>query len=332
LYPSNCIRIDDSDEPSNILRFRFHLPISHLNKTEGLLLIGSPPHRGLLSIAYEEDSTIRIGYTDGNGTNLTSPPLKAEQFKEHEIAIARSSVYAPLKGSRKENLPHLLLSYDRQPVLSIPYLGDSALAHTVPVSMATERFLPDSIPFSGRYAPIELRRDAAAILPSSFAKPSASDYGAFKIEAHLPKGRLGTSEPLVTTGVSGAGDFVYVLYEDSGHIKIGFDHWGIRGLLSRSIPIDYSVSHYITISIGSLYPMDGDILFQGTDDRQVDTLKHRILITIDGQTIIDAFSDCYESPPAFVDLGRNKIGGSTTGAVFSGTILSTMRVPLPSFR
>jgi hypothetical protein len=150
-------------------------------------------------------------------------------------------------------------------------------------------------------------------------------YGQIDLRVRLPVDRMGRSEPLVTTGVTGAGDFVYVVYHDLKHIRIGFDHWGVRGVISPPIPIDYARVHRLSIRLGSLFPPDGDVLFRTMATGQVDALKNEVRVILDDAPVLEFLSPCYESPPAFVSIGQNTIGGSTTDSSFSGKILEVAR-------
>jgi hypothetical protein len=169
--------------------------------------------------------------------------------------------------------------------------------------------------------------DSAASAGSERGRSApALTYGSVDLRVRLPIHPAGHSEPLVTTGIAMAGDLLYVIYTDADHIQIGFDHWGVGGALSPPIRIDYRQAHDFHISMGSLYPQDGNIRYQDLPPAFVDRLKGRVTVTVDGQTALSFASECYESPPAFVAIGRNSIGGSTTGPVFSGEILKVSRV------
>jgi hypothetical protein len=154
----------------------------------------------------------------------------------------------------------------------------------------------------------------------------ALTYGAVDLDVRLPSHPAGRSEPLVTTGIAMAGDLVYLIYTDSDHIQIGFDHWGVGGALSPPLRVDYRKPHQFHISMGSLYPQDGNIRYQDLPASFVDRIKRHVNVTIDGQSALTVASECYESPPAFVSIGRNAIGGSTTGSEFSGEIMKVSRV------
>ena len=81
----------------------------------------------------------------------------------------------------------------------------------------------------------------------------SGSYGAIEMSVVFPYWVPGTQEPLVVTGRTGAGDFVYVRYVDISHVSFGFDHWGIGGLTSKPIAMDFSRTHRIAITFQSLY-------------------------------------------------------------------------------
>jgi hypothetical protein len=130
----------------------------------------------------------------------------------------------------------------------------------------------------------------------------------------FPLDVLGTNEPLVVTGETGAGDFLYVRYLDSSHISIGFDHWAIGGEVSPPIEINYGETHHISMTMGSLFP-------EGSAERQ----SRRLLVELDGKPVLSDTRDTYSSAPAAIEIAANKIGGSTCGPLFTGRILSTER-------
>src|SRR6185312_13508548 len=83
-------------------------------------------------------------------------------------------------------------------------------------------------------------------------------YGPVRLIVLLPSGRSDRQEPLLTTGRNGKGDFIYLVYLDERHIKLGYDHWGVSGGLSEPIAIDYGPPHAFRLSLGSLYPSEND--------------------------------------------------------------------------
>ncbi len=105
------------------------------------------------------------------------------------------------------------------------------------------------------------------------------------------------------------GDFVYVVFQDTARIKFGFDHWGVSGLVSSLIPVDYAVSHEVTIGMGSMYPASA-----------APELTHRLYVAMDGKVIFDQKQNFHRAEPGSVIVGLNLIGGGSTESRFSGPI------------
>ena len=96
------------------------------------------------------------------------------------------------------------------------------------------------------------------------------------------------------------------------------------------LPIDYSVDHVLEIQTGALLPPPGHILLSPLSSAEVDNLKRRVRILLDGEVVLDAEQSTYESSTYDVFIGRNAIGGSACVYEFSGEIKSVTRLPLPA--
>jgi hypothetical protein len=165
--------------------------------------------------------------------------------------------------------------------------------------------------------------------PASTPGVLASNYGALDLQVRLPPGQIGRSEPLVTTGVTGAANMIYITYVDHDHARIGFDYWGVGGFMGPVFALDYSKAHRLEISMGSLYPAASASSLRDLSRSAVDLLKRHVLAKVDGAIVLAGESECYESPPALVEVGRNGVGASTAGPAFTGQILKVRRVFAP---
>jgi hypothetical protein len=151
-------------------------------------------------------------------------------------------------------------------------------------------------------------------------------YGWIHLRLRFPANRVPQAEPIVSAGVEEAGDFVYVVYSDSSHIRIGFDHWFKGGPLSPPIPIDYAKDHDVDISMGSLYPPGEDFVFFGMSPKWVASLKETVWVKVDGNPVIQAPSEFWDASPGQVTIGRNDIKGTTSNPRFTGEIIECKRV------
>jgi hypothetical protein len=131
----------------------------------------------------------------------------------------------------------------------------------------------------------------------------------------------------MTSGINGAGDFIYVVYEDDQHVRLGFDHWNGGGVLTDPIAVDYHAPHEIWISASSLYPQNpDDPAWQAVPFADRERLRTHTLVALDGTTVINAAQQTYPATSAHVDFAENRIGGSTADATFSGLVHSVDRV------
>lgn len=147
-------------------------------------------------------------------------------------------------------------------------------------------------------------------LGSNSSLSSLNGYpGRVKLTVRFPIDRLGTAEPLIVTGRSGSGDSIYVIYQDSAHVRIGFDHWGIGGLVSPDILINFNETHSLIVAMGSLYP--ATISKNQTE---------QLYIELDGQILWNVQQKFHPSTPGSIAFGVNLIGGGTSSAIFNGKI------------
>lgn len=119
-------------------------------------------------------------------------------------------------------------------------------------------------------------------------------------------------QPLLTVGMTGEADFVYVIRTDSKHIRFGFDHWGEGGPLSEPIPVDETSRHLVEIYLSSLHAVDGSpSSLRGYE------------IFLDGHSVLRGGTVPYPATADSVFVGINPLGGSTTTSNFQGEIQSS---------
>jgi hypothetical protein len=125
----------------------------------------------------------------------------------------------------------------------------------------------------------------------------------------------GVGQALVETGRTGRGDILYIVRDDSTHIHFGFDHWGISGFTGPSVAINPRLPHHLSIAMPSLLaPAD-----------RTGAAARTVRVTLDGSVVFRADTPCHEAGRDELFLAANHLGASTTGAAFSGLILTADR-------
>lgn len=127
--------------------------------------------------------------------------------------------------------------------------------------------------------------------------PGTSDLYHLRVRFGVPA--PGVMEPLLTRGVTEAGDFVYVVYLDKGRVQLGYDHWGIGGPKSAPVRVALDSWHDVLIDL--------------------DHINRCVTVQLDGVIILQHETDFYPARPDQVRVGSNPIGGLPTQP-FSGVI------------
>lgn len=149
--------------------------------------------------------------------------------------------------------------------------------------------------------------------------------GPVRIRFVLPRTEPGRQQPLLVTGKPYAGTFVYVVYFDATHIKIGVDVWGVLGHETEPIKVDYFAEHEVVIDSGALYPA-GHPALTHLSAAEFARLRNHLRIELDGRTVVDREVNTFESTARQVTVGRNRLGGSNCEPDFVGEILGVERL------
>ncbi|MSU22438.1 MAG: hypothetical protein EXS32_01290 [Opitutus sp.] len=123
--------------------------------------------------------------------------------------------------------------------------------------------------------------------------------------------RAGRNEPLITTGETGAGEFVFVKFLGDGTAAFGYDLWGAGGPVSAPVKIAAGVRYPLHVELPSLGPARGPAVRRA----------ERLRVIFNGAALVDAPGGAYEPRKgSLVFFGENPIGGSSCGPNFSGEI------------
>jgi hypothetical protein len=299
--------VPDLKEPEPV-ELTLLLPPLRPGASDPLLVTGKGTTSDLIYCAYGPDNRVKFVLDHFGNGGPQSEFVQFDPLKPHTVTIWMASLEKGALSGR------LVLVFDGRTLLNVkqPYYpggAESALVGLNPYSATTA-----GENFTGQI--IRVAQVGLDTLPPPPA--NTGSYGAIEMSVLFPPNMLGRGDPLVVTGVSGAGDFVYVKYVDLGHVIIGFDHWGVGGSLSEPIEVSYNDVHRIGISMDSLYPPEVRAHLPGT-----------VRVTLDGDEVLETPWHCYPSGSEDITIGRNEIGGSTCGQEFTGRILSVERFPQP---
>jgi hypothetical protein len=152
-------------------------------------------------------------------------------------------------------------------------------------------------------------------------------YGPLLLDIRFPQNPvIGRGEQLLS--LAGGADVLYVDEPDEGHVQLRFFHRGVGGPSSDPVAVDRGRVHTLVLDMGALYPPAEHPLFAGWPENLVDALHRRLVLTLDGNTVLDRSVDYYAN-----DYFHTRIGPAIPAvageALFSGTLLNVRRAQMP---
>jgi hypothetical protein len=288
------------------IELKLYLPTGKRSGAEPLLLTGIHDTSDLLYCIYDGSNRVKFCLDHWGAGGPLSEGVDYNPLEPHFVTVWMGSMAGSAFG-------RLVLLFDGKPLLNVEQVFYPSSPETVVLgynqfgSTAAERQFTGQI-VGSKQVPLE------SLPPLG----RSGSFGAVEMSVVFPLNAIGTNEPLVVTGITGKGDFIYVMYTDANHITLGYDHWAVGGIVGKPMEIDYGETHHLSITMGSLYP-------PGSDQRW--SRIERVLV--DGKTALDVEMPAYPSASDQIRIGKNPIGGSTCGPQFTGQILSIERSPAP---
>jgi hypothetical protein len=271
------------------VRLALRFPAFHASYGEPLLSTGHPGSGDLVYVTYLGSGRVRFGHdSTGNGAVETAT-LACDSAAEHILDIDLGSLHAA--ASAGEPAP-FRLRFDGRLLISTlrPFHPAS------PVETAFGLNAAGSSAAAGSFSGPKLEAAALEALPGP--PPVRAGEGPVRLLVRFPTSRTGAREPLLTTGVPGAGDVVYVAYESGSQIRFGHDHWGVGGPLSEPVGLDLNEVHEVTIAASP-----------------------RLRVWLDHVLVLDSPVRPYDAAAGQIFPAGNPIGASTCEARFTGTLL-----------
>jgi hypothetical protein len=299
---------------SRSARMTVHFPEGREGMTEPLLDAQAGPGKCVLAVTYRSPGKATLSLIGDPGATAAAAEIDYDAGQNHQIDIE------PTMDAKSADSLGLSCTFDGKQVLGGTSPEPSKYVPILRSGLNESGIAGSQVRFLGP------KLDLVA-MPEEAPLPLGGESGMAVIAVTFPVNKTGRHEPIMTSGINGAGDFIYVVYEDDQHVRLGFDHWNGGGVLTGPIAVDYHAPHEIWISASSLYPQKpDDPAWQGIPIGDRERLRTHTLVALDGTTVINAAQPTYPSAPAHVDFGENRIGGSTADASFSGLVHSVDRV------
>lgn len=277
---------------------------------ETLAVIGRPPHEDRLVARHLGDGRAQFGFAPAGAAERFGAPVKLAPGTPHRVRASIASLLPPathpfFAGYTPEEIRATLRSarivMDGAPVLTEYLRLDRPGAPVVRVERA-ERWE------RGAFTPAE-RAEAIARLQTKSAG------GALRLRVRLQAQPAGTREPLVVTGRTGAGEILLLEHLGGGEVRFALDSWGQPLRTSAKTRLEPGREHQLRVTLGALATVDDATALRGAH-------AGPLRVAIDGVTVWQEWTDYHLAEHAEVFIGRNPIGGTSCGSVFSGEILA----------
>lgn len=264
-------------------------------------------------VHYLDRDHVRFGFEHTSGGSWTGPPVRVSPGQAHVVVVQMGSLFPPRESPAFDRLPPEAVESETR---TVKVLVDGRVALNVKADCYDATDWQPSIGTSGAHRPGFKRDFSGRLLSWKHVAPLPPDnesalYGRVHVSLTLPTFTAQRSDPILSSGVRGRGDLLYITYLDRSHFALGHDCWGYGG--STSAPVEYTPGKPVILDI-SCPPLGppGEI--------------KRLRITCNGQAVMDVAERFNPSAPSDVAVGVNVIGASTAGISFTGDIKTLDRI------
>ena len=287
---------------------------------EPLMTTGTGKNYDILFVQYEGLGQAVLGLYHHLSEPTLSKIMGYDPLVPHTVKVWMGSLADPIKtevpGEGLREAQRLTVVFDGKVALNQEQVFYPASPSSV--RLGRNALVPDVVlpTFSGRIESVNSFGFEALPDPGLLRQ-----YGAVDMTVLFARGAQGAAEPLVVTGVAGAGNFIYLRYLEGDKMIFGFDHWGIGGIVGKPVVVDTWKPHRLRMTMGSLYP----------PGENVGEWRTRVKVWLDDTVVLEGDYACHPSARMEVRVGENAIGGSTCGPKFSGQIQRLERVARPAW-
>ncbi len=288
-------------------------PRGATGEIEPLVVTGAEFLSDYVYVHYLGDDLVRFGFEHTSRRSAVGAPFKIVPGEEQTVLVQMGSLFPPAGHPYFDALP-AADAESRMKGVTVRLNGQTALTVVSETYDSTSRkpsvgtsgprpaFKRD---FSGRI--VAVRR----VDPLPPPEPVKAVYGALHLTVKFPPFSSVRGDPILCSGVGGAGDSIYVTYLDSSHLVFGHDHWGSGAGLSEPVEFKPGVATVIDISCPAL-------LGPGAAEH--------LEVKMDGRVVFARDVAFHPVMPGQVWVGENPIGMSTSAPRFTGEIVTAERV------
>ena len=298
---------------------------TEIAKVEPLLVAGTPYYSDGLFVAQHPGNYIEFQADHHGYGGPRSELMQIEPGRTYRIRLDMGALYPPaghpfmaehpaVAVARAKNF--VKVTMDDKVIVSGTMGSYDAPPWTLQLGTNFATLKPFGSTFSGQVSnfqrhPIELARGMQDEEKSS---------GLWSFLVRFAPAAPGTREPVIATGITGAGILLLTETVDESHVRLGMDFWAHRFAQSEPVAIDRAALHELKVFAGPLvsthawpeeWAIDPAQLAQQARTLRV-WLGSELIWTIDLSHHLESFSN--------IEIGRNPTGFSTAGPLFTGEL------------
>jgi hypothetical protein len=297
---------------SGPVRLKLRFPAFVVPHTEPLVSSGSAAGADMIYVTYLTPRTLRFGEDSSDGGNLETPVIEFDPSKEHLLDVSYDALYQ----NSVPILPGIILKFDD--VWKLRALRPTHPTTPYQVTFGYNRYGMGtaSQTFSGSLEPLPID-------PSAFTRAQSQRFQSMEFGIRFGPGSPNTPEPILSSGIYGRGDVVFVRYEGNDRIRIGVDHWGAQVVVGNPMRVDRNHVYHVRVTSAAFLPPEGSSAWGKVPvAEQVRETTH-IEVELDGTIAVDAPLTAYPSNVDEIFPGVNAVAVASCSRVFSGEIVST---------
>jgi len=308
-------------EPYGPIEMTVRFPRDKMGQVEPLLVTGVSYRSDYIHVDYASDGrSVRLGYSRTNHEQQISQPIPLDFNVPHRIGIASGALYPRRSHSffngwapSDVESAHQML---RVTLDGVPYLdGKHEFFETTPGFVTIGRNEVSA------YIGPRFTGEIMGVRRAALAPPLASFSGSGFVRTAfvLPLGAAGRREPLIATGVPGAGDLIFIAYGNSAQVRLGYHHAGSAPILSEPLPVVAGQIQLMEASLGSFYSAGPDADRRG--------LRRMLIVKFNGQVVWQEHRDFFPAGPQAPYFGVNRWRSDACEAAFSGQWIAVQPTP-----
>ena len=303
------------------MKFTATFPSVTTTTTMPLLAVGLPGFTDTLYASVRADHRVEFFFDHHPFGGPRSQPILLQPGKVHTLEVDLGAFYPPAHDTyfagydsrARDHLKSLAsLRVDATPVITESMRAYDAPPWTLSLGDHPAPLGPQASRFSGRL-------EGPVRLPNPYSQhfqPPLPHDGIWSLDVEFGIPAIGTNQPLLASGISGAGNLLFARVLDAHTIRLGLDIWGYGAPLSPPIELATPGRHRFDVVVGALaivYPWPAPPL-------ALQKYARHILVWVDGSPAWIIPVTQHENSYRHVKIGVNHQGFDSALSIFTGEI------------